>query len=77
MNEKMFCNILEAKYLKMLGNSTSDESYSNYDSFPSGWFSNRNYEFKMKILLEALENQVLIVETSLYKKSIEDLHLNK
>lgn len=75
MNEKLFCNILEVKYLKMFNRVVSYDD--NSDLFPNDWFSCDDYKFKSEILLESLEKKILIVDTTKYQKSIENIILIK
>lgn len=42
--------------------------------FPGDWYSSKDYNFKTKIILEAMKNNILIKETKLYKEFQE--HVN-
>ena len=76
MNEKLFCNILEVKYLKMFNRVVSYDA-DNSDLFPNDWLSCDDYKLKSEILLESLEKNILIVDTTKYQKSIENIILIK
>ncbi len=53
-----------------------DENKDKNESeiFPSDWYGSKNYNFKTKIILEAIKNNQLIKETELYKEFQE--HVN-
>ena len=40
------------------------------DIFPDGWYSSTDYKLKVEIIAQAIENDLLIKETALYKESI-------
>ena len=71
MDDKLLYNILEVKYLKMFGREITYELNDNYDLYPNDWYLNKDYELKNKILLEALEKKLMIVDTDLYQMNIE------
>lgn len=67
--EKMMCELLEINYCDMLGKTTSLEDME--EIFPTDWFVNDEYEFKIEILNEAIDNNCLIIETELYNSISE------
>lgn len=71
MEEKMLYNILDVKYLKMFNRKITYDSNANSDLYPNGWYLNKDYKVKIKILIEAIENKKLIVDTDLYQNIIE------
>ena len=38
--------------------------------FPEGWYSMNNYKLKTEILAQALENNLLIKDTPIYKEAL-------
>lgn len=71
MDDKLLYNILDVKYLKMFGRKVTYNFNDNYDLYPNGWYLIDDYEFKCRILLEALEKQEKIINTDLYQNNIE------
>lgn len=39
--------------------------------FPENWYSINDYNLKIRIILEAIENNILVKETKLYQNIIE------
>ena len=58
---------VELAYIKHFKNRYGSEE----EIFPPDWYSNRNYKFKIEILTEAIENDILIVNTSKFQETIE------
>ena len=71
MDDKTLYFIMELNYYEALGRKISDDLAANFDLFPSDWFSNDDYDFKIRVLGEAIEKKVKIVDTELYAKSLE------
>ena len=57
--------LAELKYKKYFNNVNDNEL------FPSGWYDNKNYQKKIEIICEAIENNTLIVNTKSYLDIIE------
>lgn len=64
--EKMKCRDLEITYAKKHGIDFSKEDLDLERVFPIDWFSFQNPEKKMEILREAMEKNVLVVDTKGY-----------
>lgn len=50
------------------------EHFKNVDSenlYPSNWYLNKNYKLKIEIIVEAIKNDTLIVNTKSYLKIVE------
>ena len=77
MDNKMLCNMLEIKYLKMFGRKITYDLNDNSDLYPNDWYLNNDYDLKSKILLEALEKKETIVNTTLYQSNIEGNHKSR
>lgn len=77
MDDKMICNILEIKYLKMFNREITYDLDDNSDLYPNDWYINQDYELKSRILLEAIKNNKKIENTALYQSTIEGIRLNK
>lgn len=77
MENKMLYNILEIRYIKMFGRNVSYDLSVNSDIYPSDWYSNDDYEFKSKVLMEALEKKINISETSLYQEIVEGIRKSR
>ena len=45
-----------------------DISFNDKNIFPTDWYKHTNYKDKIEILNEALEKNILIKDTELYKK---------
>ena len=66
--EQFLCNMLEVTYNKIMKEyikNTINEIY------PFGWFSIKDYKFKINVLNEAIKNKILIKNTVLYKNNLE------
>lgn len=77
MDKQMLYNMLEIDYLKMFNREISYDIYENQDLYPNDWFLNQDYDFKSKILLEALKKNITIKETDLYATIIEGNRKNR
>ena len=71
IDEKMLYYILETKYLKNFGRKITHDLRENSDLYPNDWYISDNYALKSKILIEAIENNIKILETNLYQSNIE------
>lgn len=71
-DNRLLWNVLEVKYLKMFGREISCNPNDSYDLFPLGWYLDIDVDTKIKILLEALENNKKIVDTSLYQDMLNE-----
>lgn len=45
---------------------------SDDEIFPNNWYSSKNYKVKTEIIAEAIEKNILVEETELYKNSVID-----
>ena len=43
------------------------------DLFPNDWNSNNNYHKKIEIIAEAIQNNILVKDTNLYKQTFKEL----
>ena len=59
--------VAESAYRKVHSEISVDEL------FPEGWYKDDNYYLKNKIIAEALINNILITDTSLYQEMINDV----
>lgn len=64
--------LLEIKYVKANGREVVYGN-ANDDLYPMDWYLDENYESKIKILEEAIEKKVKIVDTSSYQETIEGI----
>ena len=46
------------------------EKYKDVPLFPDNWYAIRNYKSKIDILIDAIDNNVLIINTKKYKELI-------
>ena len=62
MNDKLFelYTLAELKYKRHFDNVNDNIL------FPSGWYSNKNYQKKIEIICEAIKTNTLIVNTKSY-----------
>lgn len=58
--------LAETSYIKKM--KEKDISFNDKNIFPNDWYKHTNYKDKIEILNEALENNILIKDTELYKK---------
>lgn len=65
---KMMCQILEINYIKSFGRTVEND---NSDIFPRDWFSSINYDLKIDILAQAIDQEQKIIDISLYQEMIE------
>lgn len=73
--EELVCNILEIEYVKSHGRNGTYDITMNYDLFPNDWYDNESFEVKIEILKEALEKNILIIETESYFNAFNDVVL--
>lgn len=71
MDNKTLYLILDIKYVEMFGRFISLNSNSNADLYPNDWFLSEDYEYKVKVLVEALNKNIKIEDTELYQKNVE------
>ena len=69
--EKLFnlYTLAEISYEKSLQNKVKNLD----DLYPLGWYEKKNYKEKIEIIAEAIENNVLIINTKKYQDSINCL----
>lgn len=58
--------LAETSYIKKM--KEKDSSFNDKNVFPNDWYKYTNYKDKIEILNEALEKNILIKDTELYKK---------
>lgn len=58
--------LAETSYIKKM--KEKDISFNDKNIFPNDWYKYTNYKDKIEILNEALEKNILIKDTELYKK---------
>lgn len=58
--------LAETSYIKKM--KEKDISFNDKNIFPNDWYKFTNYKDKIEILNEALEKNILIKDTELYKK---------
>lgn len=63
--------LLEAKYIKTMGREVSNNPKENDDLFPTNWNFDINYDSKIEMLTDAIENKCLIIETKYYNNSVQ------
>lgn len=71
MDKKVLYVILDTQYLEMFGRKPTYESAANLDLYPSNWGLNNDFDFKVKVLVEALNKKIKITDTELYQKIVE------
>lgn len=64
-NDKIACLILEGTYLKILNREMSLNYSENLDIFPLNWFE-IDFEKKLKILGEAINKKIKVIDTEEY-----------
>lgn len=69
--------MLEVKYLKMFSREVTTDLSVNEDLYPRDWFGNQDYEKKISILIEALENKKKIVDTKGYQSIVEGVEKSR
>lgn len=71
VNNELFelYTLAELTYKKHFNNLTDNEL------FPIGWYVNKNYQKKLLIISEAIENNTLIVNTSSYLDILEGVEI--
>lgn len=52
---------------ELLYETKMSKKYSDVLLFPNDWYIIQNYKFKIDVLLEALDNDILIVNTKKYQ----------
>ena len=71
-NYEILCYLLEYQYLEMF----KKENITDEDSlFTSEWYTIFDFETKIKILVEAIDNNQKIIDTNLYESFLYDLHI--
>ena len=73
------------KKKELIGDNMSEEDLNIYilaelkykelhlnevDIFPENWYSTKNYRLKTEIILDALTNNIRVVDTKLYKEKM-------
>ena len=58
--------LAETSYIKKM--KEKDISFNDKNIFPNDWYKFTNYKDKIEILNEALEKNIFIKDTELYKK---------
>lgn len=66
--EEAMCRMMEVSYISQYNRTPED---NNQDLYPLGWHANQNYNEKIKILAEAVDNKKTIIETEAYQSMIE------
>lgn len=73
MDDRTLYLILEINYFKMFGREITPNYKDNIDLLPTGWDLINNYKLKSKILTEAINNNIKVVDTKLYNETINDV----
>ena len=71
MDKELVYNLLEIKYLKTFGKNVTLNMEDDHDLYPNGWFLNSDYTVKSKILAEAINKKIKIIDTEAYQEIIE------
>lgn len=58
----------ELNYINAMGYNVEEGNYHHL--FPGNWYLSDNYDLKSKILEEATQNKILIVDTELFNKEM-------
>ena len=77
MKKELTYNLLEMKYLKIFGKKITPVMEYDHDLYPNDWFLNNDYNLKSKILAEAINKKIKIVDTEAYQEIIEGVRKNK
>ena len=64
-----FYTCVELAYENVFKEQVSDVS----ELYPEGWYGNNDYKLKIEILTEAIDKDVLIVNTDSYQEIIKDV----
>ena len=72
MEKEDICKYLEMIYLKQNNISISEDNSIPLEFIPMGWYSNFNYELKIKILVDVIENNIKITESKIYLEEFLD-----
>ena len=59
-----------------MGREVSINVEDNADLYPQDWFSNNDYKKRIQILVEAIKNKCLIINTEGYQDIIEGVKTN-
>jgi hypothetical protein len=73
---KLICHLLEMIYEERMGIKKSENQNYSDGLYPMNWYANKNYENKILILTEAIEKQILIINTDGYQNVIEGIARN-
>lgn len=73
MDDRTLYLILEINYFKIFGREITINYDANSDLLPAGWDLINNYELKSKILTEAINKNIKVVDTKLYNETINDV----
>ena len=72
IDKQLICELFELKYMSELGYDPKDFDKIYNDIYPIGWIENDDYDFKIKLLTEAIIEKKLLVETEQYKVEMKD-----
>ena len=73
-DNQILCYLLELSYIEANG-KTSKDGY-NSDLFPMNYTS-LDYEIRIEIIKEALDNHIKIIDTNLYAQNCEGVRNGK
>ena len=66
--DQMTFQLMEIAYFNMLG---IDDVKEGLNMMPNGWNASDNYKKKINVLAEAIDKNINILDTELYKKETE------
>ncbi len=71
VDKEMICRMFELKYIKDLGYDPKDFDDFYREIYPNDWLDNDDYDTKIQMLSEAIENKTLIQDTEKYGETIK------
>lgn len=66
--KRVVCNLFEVQYIQAHGYETAEFSKCFRELFPREWLDSEDYDNKIRVLAEALEKSILIIETDIYQQ---------
>ena len=72
IDKELVCELFQLKYMSELGYNPKDLEKVYKEIYPIGWFETDDYDFKIKLLTEAIAEKKLVSETEQYKAEVKD-----
>jgi hypothetical protein len=72
IDKELVCELFQLKYMSELGYNPNDFEKVYKEIYPIGWLENDDYDFKIKLLTEAIAEKKLVSETEQYKAEVRN-----